>query len=537
MTTNHDNELTYFNSMTLNPDVIEFCDRQASRRRSASNMSMEDSHNQCQHIVYELKPNTRCFISCLTAALGGALHGFHNAIMGGIISRPDFIIEFFPEVVNQPSSSSLFCQYSSQRLALVTSSLFLASVVTESTGFPAYFNRQKGRTFMMKISGTLFGLSSIILASAVNVGMIILARCVAGVGLSFATVSVLLYISEVAPAKSRGRYNQLFQLQLTGFIVVATVANFAVMNLKGGWRLTAAVGFVPALMFVIGACYLPDSPSSLMERGKLAEGNKALKSFRVGGPGNSDENILLESYTVFASAEAARSCTNPWKDLFSYDHRPQLVLVVLSTLFQQFTGINFVIFYGPQLFRDLGKSDTTALWITVLVTCCNHLSTYVSYYSIDKSWCGRRHLLIQAGFQMFIGLLGLSIILSIADIDEWVPWVVLTFVCIFDTAYAWSWGPIGWLYPTEIQDLASRSAGITVSSIVNVFFSFLLAQISLHILCTIKAGLFYFFSFCVVAMTVCVYYLFPETKGIDVERSDCIFRDHPFWKRFVVPYT
>lgn len=521
--------------MALSLDVIELCDRQASRRRSASNMSLDD--NKCQDINYVLRPNARCFICCLIAALGGALHGFHNALMAGIISRPDFLKEFFPEVINEPSPSSIFCQYSSQRLALVTSSLFLATVITESTGLPAYLNRQRGRTFMMKLSGLLFGLSSIVLASAVNVGMIILARGLAGVALSFATVSVLLYISEVAPAKSRGRYNQLFQLQLTGFIVVATALNFAIKNLKNGWRLTAAIGFIPALLFFFGACFLPDSPSSLMERGKLAEGNKALKDFRLGKIGNSDENILLESYTVFNSAETARSCLNPWKALVTYDHRPQLILVILSTLFQQFTGINFVIFYGPQLFRDLGSSETKALWITVLITCCNHLSTYVSFYSIDKPWCGRRRLLIQAGFQMFAGMLGISLVLSIANIDEWVPWVVLVSVCVFDTAYAWSYGPIGWLYPTEIQNLASRSAGITVSSIVNVFFSFLLAQISLKILCTFKSGLFYFFSFCILVMTVCVYYLFPETKGVDVERSECIFRNHPVWRRYVVHYT
>ena len=469
-----------------------------------------------------------CLCCCFFAALGGGLHGFHNAVMGGIITRPDFIEEFYPELLRQPVPTSIYCQYSSQRLSLVTSSLFAASVIAESTGLPAYLSRRHGRPRLMFVSGLLFTLASIIQTSAVNIAMLVVSRCLAGVGLSCATVSVLLYISEISPAKSRGKYNQLFQLQLTGFILLANIINFADQSFKHGWRLAAGLGVIPAVMFMIVGLMLPDSPSSLMERGKLAHGRRALVKFRTA---SNSEAIVKESAEIFSSTERARRCRNPWHVILRRPHRPQLVLVILSTLFQQFTGINFVIFYGPQLFLQLGNSVNTSQWIVLVVSLVNHLSAYVSFFKAD-TW-GRRPLLICCGVFMLVGLLGIGVSLNVFGDRSWLPWIVLVFVCVFDVSYGMSWGPLGWLYPTEIQDLATRACGITIASIVNVFFSFVLAQTALNFLCALKSGVFYFFAGCVVVMTTSVFYLFPETRNVPVEQSFKLFRDHPVWKRYV----
>lgn len=310
----------------------------------------------------ELDGNRMSFICSAAAALGGGLHGYHNAIMSGIITREDFLSEFYPQLKKQPGAVNSYCQHSSARLALLTSSLFAMTIIAESTGLPAYFTRRCGRNRMMIVSGAFFAVSSILQTAATSIAMLIAGRCCAGVALSCSTVSVLLYISEVSPAKTRGRNCQLFQLQLTFFILLANAMNLATANHHGLWRLTTGIGLVPAVLFIVAACYLPDSPSSLMERGHLMKGHVALSNFR--SDLSSESALHKESAELFASGERARRCKYPWQAFLQRSHRPQLILVTLSTLFQQFTGINFVIFYGPQLSIQLGMSAQTASWLS-----------------------------------------------------------------------------------------------------------------------------------------------------------------------------
>ena len=489
-------------------------------RRRSSVVSEDD-------VVEPPVANRTCVFACIFAALGGALHGYHNAMMGAIITRDDFLSNFYPELLKAPRQSSLYCQYSSQRLALVTSSLFAASFISESTGIPAYLSRKYGRSRLMIVSGSFFLIGSILQTTAINVAMLISSRCLIGVGLSCSTVSVLLYLSEIAPACSRGKYNQIFQLQLTAFILLAYLINLAVEDWTNGWRFTCAVGIIPAVLFIVTGYCITDSPSSLMERGKLKQGREALSTFRTDVTGSVRRT---ETQQIFASAERARKCTRPWSTILKASHRPQIILVFLSTLFQQFTGINFVIFYGPQLLVQLGNTTRTASVLTVVISLVNHLSSYLSFYFVDR-W-GRRPFLIHAGLPMFLGLIGIGIVLSTAASETYLPWLVLVLTCLFDVAYACSWGPIGWLYPTEIQDLATRSAGITISSLVNVFFSFLLAQTALTFLCALKSGVFFFFAGCVLVMTTAVCYLFPEPCGVSVEQSFSLYKSHPIWKKY-----
>lgn len=510
-----------FNRRSSDTDTTLVID---SHHRNLSTLSADDDP------TLRPMPNRKCFVSCLFAALGGGLHGYHNAIMGGIITRRDFLAEFYPELLKAPKNDSIYCQYSSQRLALVTSSLFLASIIAESTGIPAYLSRRCGRTALMVMSGSFFLLGSVLQTAATNVAMLIISRCLTGVGLSCSTVSVLLYLSEVAPAWTRGKYNQLFQIQLTAFILLANLVNFAVDNLGHGWRVTSSLGVIPAIAFIITGFLLTDSPSSLMERGKLIQGRAALKTFRKKETDITPKTLNMEVQQIFASAERARKCTRPWAAIVRSSHRPEFLLVFLSTFFQQFTGINFVIFYGPRLFVQLGKSPSTASVLTIVIAFVNHLASYISFFLVDR-W-GRRPLLMYAGVPMFFGLIGTGVVLDTGISHAVLPWLVLIFTCLFDIAYGSSWGPIGWLYPTEVQDLATRSAGITIASFVNVFFSFLLAQSAFNLLCGLKSGIFFFFAGCVFVMTIGVYYLFPEPRGVSVEQSASLYRLHPIWKRY-----
>lgn len=111
--------------------------------------------------------------------------------------------------------------------------------------------------------------------------------------------------------------------------------------------------------------------------------------------------------------------------------------------------------------------------------------------------------------------------------------VLLVLICGYVAAFAWSWGPLGWLVPSEICPLEIRSAGQAINVAVNMFFTFLIAQIFLVLLCHMKFGLFFFFAGFVVIMTFFVALLLPETKNVPIEEMHLIWKAHWFWGKIV----
>jgi hypothetical protein len=114
------------------------------------------------------------------------------------------------------------------------------------------------------------------------------------------------------------------------------------------------------------------------------------------------------------------------------------------------------------------------------------------------------------------------------DLPRWYAVVVVLLICMYVSGYAWSWGPLGWLVPSEIFPLEIRSAAQSLNVSVNMFFSFVVGQIFLTMLCHMKFGLFIFFAFFVVVMTIYIYFMLPETKGIPIEGMSRVWKSHSY---------
>ena len=208
--------------------------------------------------------------------------------------------------------------------------------------------------------------------------------------------SVPLYLSEMAPYKYRGALNIGFQLSITIGILVANILNYFFAKIKGGWgwRLSLGGAVVPALIIATGGLILPDTPNSMIERGEQDKAKAHLR--RVRGV----EDVEQEFMDLVMASEASKQVEHPWANLRRRKYRPHLCMAILIPFFQQFTGINVIMFYAPVLFNSIGFKDDAALMSAVITGIVNMLATTVSIYGVDK-W-GRRALFLEGGVQMLI---------------------------------------------------------------------------------------------------------------------------------------
>ncbi|KAL6280201.1 hypothetical protein ACE6H2_017082 [Prunus campanulata] len=449
-----------------------------------------------------------------------------------------FLKQFFPAVYQKESSikpsDDQYCKFDSQTLTLFTSSLYLAALV--ACVFASTITRVCGRRLTMILGGVLFLAGALVNAFANAVWMLYVGRLLLGFGIGCANQSVPIYVSETAPSKYRGALNMMFQLSITIGILAAGVLNYFFAKIKGGggWRLSLGGAAVPAIIIIVGALFLPDTPNSLVERGKHEEAKAQLLKLR--GVPNVDE----EFNDLVAASEASKLVKHPWVSLLSRKYRPQLVFAIGIPAFQQLTGMNVITFYAPVLFKTMGFGSSASLMSAVITNLVNALATFVSILTVDK--VGRRKLFLQGGCQMLLMQVAIGIAMAVKfgvsgnpgklTLGFAVPLVVL--ICVYVAGFAWSWGPLGWLVPSEIFPLEVRSAAQAINVSVNMIFTFAIAQVFTAMLCHMKFGLFFFFSVCVVAMSIFIYKLLPETKGVPIEEMHTVWENHPYWRKYVI---
>ncbi|CAK9318627.1 unnamed protein product [Citrullus colocynthis] len=474
--------------------------------------------------------------SCMMAATGGLMFGYDLGVSGGVVSMPSFLKEFFPVVYertqNQKGDNNNYCKYDNQGLQLFTSSLYVAALL--ATLIASYTTRVLGRKQTMIIAGMFFIVGTMLNSTAVTLSMLILGRICLGCGVGFANQAVPLFLSEIAPTRMRGALNILFQFDVTVGIMFANLINYGTSKIKfgWGWRLSMALAGVPAMLLTVGAISVDDTPNSLIQRGYLEKGKMVLRKIR------GTDKIESEYMEIVEASRITQEVKHPFAMLFSRQNRPPLVIAILFQVFQQLTGMNAILFYAPILFNTLGFGNDASLYSSAITGIVNVLSTLISIYSVDK--VGRRMLLLEAGVQMFISQTIIAIVLGLKlqdnsnNLSQGLAIVVVLMACTFVSSYAWSWGPLGWLIPSEIFSLETRSAGQSITVCVNMMFTFMIAQSFLSMLCYMKYGIFLFFSACVIVMSLFVFFFVPETKGIPIEdMRERVWKQHWFWKRFM----
>ncbi|KAK6945072.1 Major facilitator, sugar transporter-like, partial [Dillenia turbinata] len=475
-------------------------------------------------------------MACLVAASGGLIFGYDIGISGGVTSMAPFLKKFFPTVYKKEEgevTTNQYCKFNSQMLTMFTSSLYLAALV--ASFFASWVTRSLGRKLSMLFGGVIFFAGAAVNAIAKNVMMLIIGRMLLGVGIGFANQSVPLYVSEMAPYKYRGALNNLFQLSITIGVLAANVLNYFFAQIPGGWgwRLSLGGAMVPALIIMSGSCALTETPNSLIERGHEDKAREKLKKIR------GIENVEEELADLIAASEASKKVKHPWLNLLRRKYRPHLVMAILIPAFQQLTGMNVIMFYAPVLFKTIGFGSSASLFSAVITGGFNCFATLISISLVDKK--GRRKLFLAGGTVLLLAQIAISIFIGTkfgvngnpGALPKWYAYTVVGLICCFVSAFAWSWGPLGWLVPSEIFPLEIRSAAMSVTVSVNMLFTFIVAQIFLPLMCALRFGMFLFFAVFVGLMTWFIHKYLPETKGVPIEEMALVWKNHKTWGRFM----
>ncbi|XP_027176118.1 hexose carrier protein HEX6-like isoform X2 [Coffea eugenioides] len=399
--------------------------------------------------------------------------------------------------------------------------------------FASPVTRTFGRKPSILIGGAAFLTGAALGGAAYNIYMLIFGRVLLGVGVGFANQSVPLYLSEMAPPKSRGAFNIGFQFCVGIGVLVANLINYGTEKIKDGWgwRISLAMAAAPATILTVGALFLPETPNSLIQHGNDHE--KAMKMLqRIRGT----TDVKAELVDLIKASEISKTVKHPFKNLAQRKYRPQLVMSIALPFFQQVTGINVISFYAPVLFRTIGLGESASLMSAVVIGLVGTSWTFISLLIVDK--LGRRTVLKTGGVQMFVSQMMIGAIMGVklgdhGGMSKAYGVLVLILICIYVAGFALSWGPLGWLVTSEIFPLEIRSAAQSITVAVGFLFTFLVAQTFLEMLCHFRSWIFVFFGGWVAIMTVFVCLFLPETKNVPIEKMDEIWREHWYWKKIV----
>ncbi|APE03335.1 MFS transporter [Alteromonas mediterranea] len=420
----------------------------------------------------------------LTVAIAGFLFGFDTAVISGA----DQSIQVLWETT--PLFHGLF----------VMSSALWGTVIGALMG--SWPCDRFGRKKTLVLIGVLYLLSAIGSALAQDPYTFAILRFIGGLGVGISSIAVPAYISEIAPARVRGRLVATYQFQIVFGILVAFLSNYLLSGMiVEDWRVMLGIEAVPALIYFLMILKAPESPRWL-----LLHRNNEASARRI------FMELQSEDTEQIISAVKKEKTVREKESLFKSEYRLPVMLAFLLAAFNQLSGINFIIYYAPRVFDMAGLDGSAALLSTAGVGLVNLVFTMLGLSLIDR--LGRKSL-------MYIGSIGY--ILSLAT----VAWafssqvggtIVVSAVFVFIASHAVGQGAVIWVFIAEIFPNTVRSKGQSLGSGTHWVFAALITLIMPQVLATFTATqVFGFFTFAMFLQLLFVRFMMPETKGKTLE--------------------
>jgi SP family arabinose:H+ symporter-like MFS transporter len=443
---------------------------------------------------------------CFASALGGLLFGYDLFVISG---AKDLIVQRF-------GLSSLMEGWFVSS-AMVGAMLGCLLAGTSSDRF--------GRKKVLLIASIFLLACSVGCGLAWSSASLIFFRWIGGVGVGIASMVCPLYISEISPARLRGRMVTLFQLAICIGIVAAIIMNTSLLSwheriketqLDGlvglmvaheVWRSMLGMESVPALFFFVMCVIIPESPRWLAENGRGSEAIKVLE--RVNGP----ETAAVEYSDIKATVSGERASL---MELFRPGLRQVLFMALFLAIVSEFCGITTIWNFGPEIIRSHGIQLTNEMTGMVVIASSLSIFTLVAVWLMDHA--GRRLLLFWGNVGCFISLIFLGVLLGRSDSSSTMK---IAAAATFVACFAFSMGPIKWVFMSEVFPTRIAGRAVAISSlavwaadaILNQLFPLMRDSLG-------KSMTFFAFAAVLIPQFYFVWKIMPETKGRSLEEIE-----------------
>ena len=486
--------------------------------------SLANDTGQAQLVVSQYRMAVAAVVVLVDLALTGIFFRLYGKKMGGILVLILVVLSVIV-LVRFFSNAIVFDENTANSIKGFTiSSALVGCIIGGAAG--GFISKSLGRKGGLVLAATLFIISAI--GSSIPEQMnffgtekivtFIIYRIIGGMGVGLASMLSPMYIAEMAPANIRGKLVSWNQFAIVFGMLVVYFVNYFIASqgdelwlINTGWRWMFASEVIPAGLFLIMLAFVPETPRYLVLKGNETKASSVLT--KVLGEVKAAEVLKNIKETLVEKSV-------PWLSFGGFI----IVIGVLLSVFQQFVGINAVLYYAPEIFRNMGSGTDTALLQTIIVGLINMAFTIIAILTVDKF--GRKPLMIIGGVGMAVSmfLLGSSFYL------EKVGMGALIFMLLYTASFAMSWGPVTWvllseIFPNSIRGAMSIAVAAQWMANLIVSWTFPMMNDNSSLTSIFHHGFSYWiYGLMSILAALFVWKMVPETKGKTLEEMEKLWK-------------
>ena len=432
--------------------------------------------------------NKKILLWSITAAFAGFLFGFDTVVISGAEKKLQLLW----------GTTDLF--HGSVIIGMALWGTVIGAV------FGSIPTNKLGRKQTLIWIGVLFTISAIGSGLANGPWTFAVFRFIGGIGVGVSTIAAPAYISEIAPAKDRGKLVGLYQFNIVFGILTAFFSNYLLNDIgENAWRWMVGIEALPSIIYTLLVLMVPKSPRWLITKSRNDEAKEVIDLLSEDQDQDS-EKLILEIKDEMDN-------TVPNENIFLKKYRFPLVLAFLIAFFNQLSGINAFLYYAPRILEEAGLGESAALLGSIGVGVTNMFFTLLGIFLIDR--LGRKQL-------MYICSVGYIISLSLVSAAFFLNWegsVMPSFLFMFIAAHAIGQGTVIWVFISEIFPNHLRSSGQAFGSSVHWVLAAVIPSLVPVLFSTVGAGVvFLIFAIMMFLQLLFVFYMMPETKGVPLEQ-------------------
>ncbi len=386
--------------------------------------------------------------------------------------------------------------------------------------FGAYPTNVLGRKKTLTWVGFFFFISALGSAFAMDPYTFSFFRFIGGLAVGVSSIAAPIYISEISSPKNRGSLGVLYQFSLVFGILIAFLSNYFLTGFQGGqdWRWMLGIEALPAVLYLLMTFRIPDTPRWQILYKKNDQ--LALQTLEKIYGDSSTANEVLQQI----KSNDAHQASKP-QNFWSKKNNRVIILAFVISFFNQLSGINFILYYAPEILELAGFATKESLFNSVFIGLSNIVFTFAGLLLIDK--LGRKQLLIAGSIGYIVSLTGVSVAFYQALDSQWIALFIFAFIA----SHAVGQGTVIWVFISEIFPNRARALGQSFGAGVHWVFAALITLVGPSVIAIYNTNpwpIFSFFAFMMVLQLFFSIFMMPETKGKSLEEIDLVINKNNY---------